>query len=98
LIQTAADDVTVASTIPKIRKEIEETALTTLSLTVLPNLFRGCGDGRVERRFQVENLESQFEGKGGERDKVKKRGETPGVHRQGTSSEELATWILADNY
>jgi hypothetical protein len=69
LIQTAADDldVTVASTIPKIRKEIEETALTTLSLTVLPNLFRGCGDGRVERRFQVENLESQFEGKGGER-------------------------------
>jgi len=54
LIQTAADDVTVASTIPKIRKEIEETALTTLSLTVLPNLFRGYGDGRVERRFQFE--------------------------------------------
>jgi hypothetical protein len=69
LTQTAADelDVTVASTMPKIREEREETALTTLSLTVLPNLFRGYGYGRVERRFQIENLEFQFEGKGGER-------------------------------
>jgi hypothetical protein len=35
-------------------KEREETALTDLSLTVLPNLFRGYGDERVERRFQFE--------------------------------------------
>jgi hypothetical protein len=46
-------------------KEREETALTDLSLTVLPNLFRGNGDGRVERRFQIENLEFQFEDRRG---------------------------------
>jgi hypothetical protein len=62
LTQTAADDldVTIASTIPKVRKERVETALTALSLTVLPNLFRGYGDGRVERRFKIGNFKFQM--------------------------------------
>jgi hypothetical protein len=80
LTQTAADDldVTVASTIPEIRKEREQTALTDLSLTVLANLFRGYGDGRVERRSQIENLEFQFEGRGGERQSQKARRDAGG--------------------
>jgi hypothetical protein len=49
----------------KSAKERKETALTDLGLTVLPNLFHGYGDGRVERRFQIENLEFQFEGRRG---------------------------------
>jgi hypothetical protein len=62
---------------------------------VLPNLFRGYGDGRVERRFQIENLEFQFEGKGGERQSQK------AARRRlykGVIFVEVSYVVLADNY
>jgi hypothetical protein len=96
LTQTVADDldVTIASTIPKIRKEREETALTALSLTVLPNFLRF---GRVERRFQIEYLELQVKARQRRRETESKRTARLRLYK-GVTFVEVSYVVLADNY